>query len=146
MSVHERAQFDTGATPLVKPRFRASLSASLVIFRASLSASLVMRGFAPAQRLGLSGPEGLLAIPQRDLSVVASEVDLAALGIHSAISIYELDRPGAHSGVPGSLAREDRIDKIDDGRRAAKAGSSSGGRVGTFSCETRLPCLGPVVD
>ena len=43
--------------------------------RASLSASLVMRGFAPAQRLGLSGPEGLLAIPQRDLSVVASEVE-----------------------------------------------------------------------
>jgi hypothetical protein len=135
VSVHERAQFDTGATPLVKPRFRASLSASLVI-----------RGIAPAQRLGLSGPEGLLAIPQRDLSVVPSEVDLAARGIHSAISIFDLDRPDAHPGVPGSLAGEDRIDKIDDGRHAARAGSSSGGRVGTFTCETRLPGLGPVAD
>jgi hypothetical protein len=38
------------------------------------------------------GPEGLLAIPQRGLFVVASEVDLPDAGIRSTISIYARDR------------------------------------------------------
>jgi hypothetical protein len=38
------------------------------------------------------GPEGLLAIPQRGLFVVASEVDVPDAGIRSTISIYALDR------------------------------------------------------
>jgi hypothetical protein len=38
------------------------------------------------------GPEGLLAIPQRGLFVIASEVDLPDAGIRSTISIYMLKR------------------------------------------------------
>jgi hypothetical protein len=39
------------------------------------------------------GPEGLLAIPHRDLFVVASEVDLPDVGIRSTIFIYALVHP-----------------------------------------------------
>jgi DNA-binding beta-propeller fold protein YncE len=41
------------------------------------------------------GPEGLLAIPQRGLFVIASEVDVPDAGIRSTITIYERGRKSA---------------------------------------------------
>ena len=49
------------------------------------------------------GPEGLLALPERDLFVVASEKDDAEAGFRSTISIYELqDDAPTYPGIKSS--------------------------------------------
>ena len=81
------------------------------------------------------GPEGILAIPERDLLVVASEVDDEDNGLRSALNIYQrsantppfpqltarFDREtgqpvawGAFSGMAGDLVGADRIFAVSD--------------------------------
>ncbi|MEM9893577.1 MAG: esterase-like activity of phytase family protein [Actinomycetota bacterium] len=50
------------------------------------------------------GPEGLLAIPERNLFIVASEVDVAEAGIRSLITIYE--RGAARAPYPGVQSKD----------------------------------------
>jgi hypothetical protein len=52
-----------------------------------------------------NGPEGLLAIPERKLFAVASEEDLAGVGIRSTISIYRLE--SGDPDYPSILSEDD---------------------------------------
>ena len=97
--------------------------------RGSFVAVYELRGFrAPRFKQflpGPLGPEGLLAIPQRDLLVVSGEVDDPEFGVRSSIMIYEYSRgeptyPQIQSanlnGVPIGFSALSGMDTAPDGR------------------------------
>ena len=68
-----------------------------------------------------NGPEGILPIPGRDLLVVSSEEDEAAVGVRAAVNVYEFG-PGASDQFPSIVSDsvDGEADRLAGSRRALR--------------------------
>ncbi|QYF73178.1 esterase-like activity of phytase family protein [Cryobacterium sp. PAMC25264] len=53
-----------------------------------------------------NGPEGLLAVPSRNLLVASSETDDASVGVRASVALYELGDGGSTAGQPSIVSND----------------------------------------
>ncbi|GAA2720660.1 esterase-like activity of phytase family protein [Actinocorallia aurantiaca] len=79
-----------------------------------------------------AGPEGLLAVPSRNLFIVSSETDDASVGLRAGVQLFRLDKTKAPAAVPGLVSASENGKPIGWG---ALSGLSSvpGSRDGLYA-------------